>query len=98
MINFSLGLAHLHRAMQRKSDNRHLHIMQGFTFIMRYHELRGENMEASFNVARAFHQLGERGFLSDAWQTYHLSKSIRSFCRAESSCYSVLPEGTGVVR
>ncbi|KND00364.1 transcription factor TFIIIC subunit TFC4 [Spizellomyces punctatus DAOM BR117] len=58
LINFSLGLAHLHRGMQRKSDNRHMHIMQGFTFIMRYYELRNENVEASYNVGRAFHQIG----------------------------------------
>jgi hypothetical protein len=38
MINFSLGVAHLHRAMQRKSDNRHLQIAQGIAFIFRYAE------------------------------------------------------------
>ncbi|KAI8824526.1 uncharacterized protein EV422DRAFT_520401 [Fimicolochytrium jonesii] len=58
LINFSLGLAHIQRGMQRKSDNRHMHMMQGFTFVMRYHQLRGENVEANFNVARAFHHVG----------------------------------------
>ncbi|KAI9094911.1 hypothetical protein DFS34DRAFT_627662 [Phlyctochytrium arcticum] len=65
MINLSLGIAHLHRAMQRKSDNRHQHVIYGFTFVMRYYELVGgdEGVErgkgdAAFNVARAFHQIG----------------------------------------
>jgi len=28
IINLSLGIVHLHRAMQRQADNRHLQIMQ----------------------------------------------------------------------
>ncbi|KAJ3085898.1 transcription factor TFIIIC subunit tfc4 [Quaeritorhiza haematococci] len=58
LINMSLGIAYLHRGMQRKSENRHMHIMQGFTFMFRYYELRGQNQEACYNVARAFHQIG----------------------------------------
>ncbi|KAJ3022930.1 transcription factor TFIIIC subunit tfc4 [Thoreauomyces humboldtii] len=58
MINLSLGIAHIHRSMQRKSDNRHMHIIQGVTCLMRYYELRGATSEASYNVARAFHQTG----------------------------------------
>ena len=59
LINFSLGVAHLHRGMQRKSDNRHRHVMQGITFLMRYHEMVGGTPEANFNVGRAFHQIGK---------------------------------------
>ncbi|KAI9014686.1 hypothetical protein BC832DRAFT_546156 [Gaertneriomyces semiglobifer] len=58
LINLSLGVAHLLRAMQRKSENRHLHVVQGLTFIMRYHTIRGETQEASYNVGRAFHHIG----------------------------------------
>lgn len=45
LVNFSLGLAHLHRSMQRKTENRHLHIMQAYTFIFRYKSLRLGNDE-----------------------------------------------------
>ncbi|KAJ3162863.1 transcription factor TFIIIC subunit tfc4 [Geranomyces michiganensis] len=58
LINFSLGLAHIQRGMQRKSDNRHMHMMQGFTCVMRYYELRSQSDEANYNVGRAFHHVG----------------------------------------
>ncbi|KAJ3288406.1 transcription factor TFIIIC subunit tfc4 [Borealophlyctis nickersoniae] len=57
LINLSIGIAHIHRAMQRKSDNRHQLVMQGITFLMRYCELRGGGQEAWYNIARGFHQL-----------------------------------------
>ncbi|KAJ3039545.1 transcription factor TFIIIC subunit tfc4 [Rhizophlyctis rosea] len=58
LINFALGVTHIHRAMQRKSDNRHRHIMQGVTFMLRYHELVGGTSEADYNLGRMFHQIG----------------------------------------
>lgn len=66
MINLSLGLAYLHRAMQRQTDNRHLQIAQGFTFLFRYYKIRGGDnndglciyAQEANNIARAFHQLG----------------------------------------
>jgi len=58
IINLSLGLVHLHRAMQRQADNRHLQIIQGLTFIFRYFKIMKGNQEACYNVARAFHQIG----------------------------------------
>ncbi|ORX45140.1 TPR-like protein [Piromyces finnis] len=58
IINLSLGLVHLHRAMQRQADNRHLQIMQGLTFIFRYYKIMKGNQEACYNVARSFHQIG----------------------------------------
>ncbi|KAJ3167785.1 transcription factor TFIIIC subunit tfc4 [Geranomyces variabilis] len=58
LINFSLGLAHIQRGMQRKSDNRHMHMMQGFTCVLRYYELRERSTEATYNVGRAFHHVG----------------------------------------
>ena len=54
----SLGIAYLHCAMQRKSDNRHQGIVQGFTFLHQYYKLRNENQEANFNLGRAYHQIG----------------------------------------
>ncbi|CAG8500351.1 32048_t:CDS:10, partial [Racocetra persica] len=58
VISLSIGLAYLHRAMQRQTDNRHLQIMQGFTFLYNYYELKARNQEAEYNLGRAFHQLG----------------------------------------
>ncbi|CAG8571855.1 4215_t:CDS:10, partial [Scutellospora calospora] len=57
-ISLSIGLAYLHRAMQRQTDNRHMQIMQGFTFLYNYYELKARNQEAEYNLGRAFHQLG----------------------------------------
>ncbi|EPX71965.1 transcription factor tfiiic complex subunit sfc4 [Schizosaccharomyces octosporus yFS286] len=63
MTNLSLGLAYIHRAMQRLSDNRHYQILQGFTFLYHYYDLRskvgiGEKQEALYNLAKAYHFLG----------------------------------------
>lgn len=63
LISLSIGLAYLHRAMQRQSNNRQYQILQGMTFLFQYYELRRsmgvyEHQEAEFNIARAFHQLG----------------------------------------
>ncbi|KAJ3053845.1 transcription factor TFIIIC subunit tfc4 [Rhizophlyctis rosea] len=74
LINFSLGVAHLHRGMQRKSDNRHRHIMQAMTFLMRYHEMVGGTPEANFNVGRAFHQIGLTSLA-----VFHYDKVLAAF-------------------
>ncbi|KAI8615732.1 hypothetical protein BC830DRAFT_1121194 [Chytriomyces sp. MP71] len=60
LTNLSLGLGYLHWGMQRRIDDRHKRILQAFTFIYQYEELRGgaESPEAMYNVGRAFHQLG----------------------------------------
>ncbi|CAG8470622.1 4335_t:CDS:10, partial [Cetraspora pellucida] len=58
VISLSIGLAYLHRAMQRQTDNRHMQIMQGFTFLYNYYELKARNQEAEYNLGRAFHHLG----------------------------------------
>jgi hypothetical protein len=43
LVNLSLGCAYLHRAMQRKVDNRHYDLLCGFSFFMKYFEARYEN-------------------------------------------------------
>ncbi|KAI8638433.1 hypothetical protein BD408DRAFT_24153 [Parasitella parasitica] len=53
-----LGLALLHTAVQRISDNRHLQIMQGMMFVFEYAKLTNHNQEAEYNIGRAFHLLG----------------------------------------
>ncbi|KAJ3290235.1 transcription factor TFIIIC subunit tfc4 [Rhizoclosmatium sp. JEL0117] len=58
LINLSVGLAYIHWAMQRRIDDRHKRILQGFTFLYQYEEIRGGSPEALYNIGRAFHQLG----------------------------------------
>lgn len=64
LINFSIGLSYLHRSMQRQSDNRHLQVMQAFSFLFKYYDKRlsaldaGLRQEADYNMGRALHQLG----------------------------------------
>lgn len=40
MIMFCIGLAYLHRSMQRQSENRHMQVLQGMTFLFEYFDLR----------------------------------------------------------
>ncbi|SCU95807.1 LAFA_0G02410g1_1 [Lachancea sp. 'fantastica'] len=64
MVNLMMGLAHLHRSMQRLTAARHIQILHGFRFLYRYHEIRStkysaiERQEADYNIGRAFHLLG----------------------------------------
>ncbi|KAK9475358.1 uncharacterized protein V1510DRAFT_443573 [Dipodascopsis tothii] len=63
MVLLSIGMAHIHRAMQRQTNNRHLQIVQGLSFLMNYYSVRcrsgpKEVQEANYNVARTFHLLG----------------------------------------
>ncbi|CEP64355.1 transcription factor TFIIIC subunit TFC4 LALA0_S11e02212g [Lachancea lanzarotensis] len=64
MVNLMMGLAHLHRSMQRLTASRHIQILHGLRFLYRYHEIRStkysatEQQEADYNIGRAFHLLG----------------------------------------
>lgn len=64
MICFTLGLAHVHRSMQRSSSNRHMHLLQGISYVTEYRELRllnstvYEKQEVEFNMGRLFHMIG----------------------------------------
>lgn len=64
MICLVLGLAHVHRSMQRLSNNRHLQLLQGISFILEYKVLRGEKatnfelQEIQYNLGRLFHMIG----------------------------------------
>lgn len=63
-ICLALGLAHVHRSMQRLSANRHLQLLQGISYILEYRQLRllnatvYEQQEIEFNMAKLFHMLG----------------------------------------
>ncbi|KAJ3380278.1 transcription factor TFIIIC subunit tfc4 [Entophlyctis sp. JEL0112] len=58
LVNLSLGISFLHWSMIRSVDNRHRRVLQAFTFLHKYEELRGSSPEALYNIGRAYHQLG----------------------------------------
>ncbi|XP_072019702.1 LOW QUALITY PROTEIN: general transcription factor 3C polypeptide 3-like [Amphiura filiformis] len=58
LLNFCIGLCMLHIACQRFSLKKHSLIVQGFSFLKRYEDLRGDSQEVSYNLGRALHQLG----------------------------------------
>ncbi|KAI8848650.1 hypothetical protein BC829DRAFT_417432 [Chytridium lagenaria] len=68
MANMSLGIAYLHVAMQRRAKNRQLRIGQALTYMLRYYEIEKGSMEACYNLARAFHQLGIMDHAIDYYQ------------------------------
>ncbi|XP_038132374.1 general transcription factor 3C polypeptide 3 isoform X2 [Cyprinodon tularosa] len=53
-----VGLTFFHMASQKYVARRHALILQGFSFLWRYVELRGECQESMFNLGRALHQMG----------------------------------------
>jgi len=71
LLELSIGLAYIHRALQRQADNRHIFLLQGFTFLMNYYRLTYQKsgsypprqaariqQNAEYNIARAFHHSG----------------------------------------
>jgi len=50
----STGIAYLHRAMQRQTDNRQHQLAQALAFLDRYRKLRGDSIEVEYNLGRAF--------------------------------------------
>ena len=64
LVLLSCGLAFVHHALKRQTENRHRTILQGLSFLFRYLERRerstepAERQEATFNVGRTFHMLG----------------------------------------
>ncbi|KAF3910038.1 hypothetical protein AA313_de0209805 [Arthrobotrys entomopaga] len=75
MVIFQTALAYLHRAMQRQSENRQYHILQGLVFLNRYYKMKKESkdwfdrQEAEFNMARAFHQIGLEHYAVGYYET-----------------------------
>ncbi|KAK6200408.1 uncharacterized protein RJT21DRAFT_121309 [Scheffersomyces amazonensis] len=64
MICLVLGLAHVHRSMQRLTTNRHIQLLQGLSYLLEYRELREKSasdyelQEIEYNFGRLFHMLG----------------------------------------
>ncbi|KAM9836216.1 general transcription factor 3C polypeptide 3 [Aulostomus maculatus] len=52
-----VGLTFFHMASQKYVAKRHTLMLQGFTFLWRYVELRGECQESMYNLGRALHQM-----------------------------------------
>lgn len=65
LINLSLAIAHLTRAMQSRSENRHEHVMRCLGFLCRYERICKDSLqsEVHYNFARTFQQLGIITFL-----------------------------------
>ncbi|XP_072512983.1 general transcription factor 3C polypeptide 3 [Salminus brasiliensis] len=53
-----VGLTFFHMASQKFVMKRHPLVLQGFSFLWRYVDLRGHCQESLYNVGRALHQLG----------------------------------------
>ncbi|KAI9228934.1 MAG: hypothetical protein DHS80DRAFT_14825 [Piptocephalis tieghemiana] len=64
ILNLSLGISYLGRAMQRTTADRQSEILWGFSYLYRYADLRSGtpsspwDQEVHYNLARAFHHLG----------------------------------------
>lgn len=52
MITFCIGLAYLHRSMQRQSENRHMQALQGMTFLFEYYDMRTDGKRKSEEKAK----------------------------------------------
>ncbi|AOW00997.1 hypothetical protein B0I72DRAFT_143084 [Yarrowia lipolytica] len=66
MVLFTIAIAHVHRAIQRQTNNRHLQIVEGLSFLTQYMDIREnsgdhESQEGHFNMARMAHMLGLTG-------------------------------------
>ncbi|XP_030010616.1 general transcription factor 3C polypeptide 3 [Sphaeramia orbicularis] len=58
MYSLCVGLTYFHMASQKYVAKRHALVLQGFSFLWRYVELRGECQESMYNLGRALHQMG----------------------------------------
>ncbi|XP_047432077.1 general transcription factor 3C polypeptide 3 [Mugil cephalus] len=53
-----VGLTFFHMASQKYVAKRHTLVLQGFSFLWRYVDLRGVCQESMYNLGRALHQMG----------------------------------------
>ncbi|CAL8307776.1 unnamed protein product [Merluccius merluccius] len=73
MYSLCVGLTFFHMAAQKFVSKRHPLLLQGFSFLWRYVELRGECQESMYNLGRALHQMG---LLHLAIHYYHQALSL----------------------
>ncbi|KAM9325619.1 general transcription factor 3C polypeptide 3 [Gastrophryne carolinensis] len=55
---FCIGLTFIHMASQKFVLKRHALLVQGFSFLNQYLDLRGPCQETYYNIGRALHQMG----------------------------------------
>ncbi|KAJ7143345.1 TPR-like protein [Mycena crocata] len=87
LICLCLAIAFIGRAMQCKSDNRRLMIVQGMGFLTRYRQLRQEESEGlgevEFNFGRAFQQLGLHSYAVKHYEkVLELTETANCNCKA----------------
>uniref|UniRef100_A0A667WMA2 General transcription factor IIIC, polypeptide 3 n=1 Tax=Myripristis murdjan TaxID=586833 RepID=A0A667WMA2_9TELE len=58
LYSLCVGLTFFHMASQKFVAKRHPLLLQGFSFLWQYVELRGECQESMYNLGRALHQVG----------------------------------------
>ncbi|MBW0466168.1 hypothetical protein O181_005883 [Austropuccinia psidii MF-1] len=77
LLNLSLAVAYVQRAMQRQTDNRHHQIVQSLSFFDNYRRLRTKKFgqEVEYNLGRLFHGLG---LTTLAVRHYHRVLSLSS--------------------
>ncbi|XP_053554531.1 general transcription factor 3C polypeptide 3 isoform X2 [Bombina bombina] len=66
--NLCIGLTFIHMASQKFVLKRHALLVQGFSFLNRYLNLRGPCQEAYYNLGRALHQMGLTHFAIHYYQ------------------------------
>jgi general transcription factor 3C polypeptide 3 (transcription factor C subunit 4) len=67
LVLLTHGVLHIHRALQRQTNNRHLQIVQGLSYLFDYRDMRkkngsNEDQETLYNLGRAFQMLGLSSF------------------------------------
>lgn len=93
MVCLLLGLAHVHRAMQRLSTNRHIQLLQGLSYMLEYRQIKEKNatiydlQEINYNFGRLFHMLG---LLTEAMNYY--DKVLDMHDEVEDERYNLLME------
>ncbi|KAJ8252810.1 hypothetical protein GJAV_G00205870 [Gymnothorax javanicus] len=58
LYNLCIGLTFFHMTSQKFVMKRHPLLLQGFSFLMKYSELRAHSQESLYNIGRALQQLG----------------------------------------
>ncbi|KAM6945794.1 general transcription factor 3C polypeptide 3 [Aplochiton taeniatus] len=58
LYSLCVGLTFFHMASQKFVAKRHPLLLQGFSFLWRYVDLRGPCQESMYNLGRALHQMG----------------------------------------
>eukprot|EP01125_Pyxidicula_operculata_P021862 TRINITY_DN870_c0_g1_i2.p1 TRINITY_DN870_c0_g1~~TRINITY_DN870_c0_g1_i2.p1 ORF type:complete len:580 (+),score=120.59 TRINITY_DN870_c0_g1_i2:949-2688(+) len=58
LLCLNIGIAFLNLVMNKTTEDRHGTIIKAFTFLYEYYNLRNRGIEALYNLARGFHQLG----------------------------------------